>query len=256
MLGAIAGDIIGSPYEFAPNKNMDFPLFCAHSVFTDDTILTIAIADVLLNDLDIVDTLKKYSRKYPDGDYGGSYKRWVLSDSREPYNSWGNGSAMRTSPIGFFYNEESDVFRAAKTFAQVTHNHPEGIRGAQAVSLCIFLARQGVSKTDIRKEISKWFNYDLSKTIDEIRPNYFFDVSCQGSVPQSITAFLESDNYEDAVRKAISLGGDADTMACITGGIAEAFYGPIPKNIALETRKSLPIEFLKIIDKFYEIIQG
>jgi len=256
MLGAIAGDIIGSPYEFAPNKTMDFPLFCTNSVFTDDTILTIAIADVLINDLDIVDTLKKYSRKYPDGDYGGSYKRWVLSDSREPYNSWGNGSAMRTSPIGFFYHEKSYVFKAAKTFAQVTHNHPEGIRGAQAVSLCIFLARQGASKMDIRKEISKWFNYDLSKTIDEIRPNYFFDVSCQGSVPQSITAFLESDNYEDAVRKAISLGGDADTMACITGGIAEAFYGPIPENIALETRKRLPINFLKIIDKFYEIIQG
>ena len=187
-------------------------------MFTDDTILTTAIADVLLHDLDIIDTLKEYSRKYPDGGYGGSYKRWALSNSREPYNSWGNGSAMRTSPIGFFYHKESAVLEAAKTCAQVTHNHPEGISGAQATSLCIFLARQGASKNEIKKEISKLFSYDLSKTIDEIRPKYFFNVSSQGSVPQSITAFLESDNYEDAVRKAVSLGGDADTMACINGG--------------------------------------
>ena len=255
MIGAIAGDTIGSPYEFAPNKSMDFPLFCTHSMFTDDSVLTIAIADVLLHDLDLIDTLKEYSRKYPNAGYGGSYQRWALSDSREPYNSWGNGSAMRTSPIGFFYNKESDVLKAARMCAQVTHNHPEGVRGAQATSLSIYLARQGASKIDIRKEISKWFNYDLSKTINEIRPKYFFDVSCQGSVPQSIIAFLESDDYEDAVRKAVSLGGDADTMACITGGIAEAFYGPIPENIALETRKRLPDEFLKIIDEFYEVIK-
>jgi ADP-ribosylglycohydrolase len=254
VLGAIAGDIIGSPYEFAPNKSIDFPLFCTHSRFTDDTVLTIAIADVLLHGLNLVDTLKEYSRKYPDAGYGESYQRWVLSNSREPYNSWGNGSAMRTSPIGFFYNKESDVLNAARMCAQVTHNHPEGVRGAQATSLCIFLARHGVSKSDIRKEISKWFNYDLSKTINEIRPKYFFDVSCQGSVPQSIIAFLESGDYEDAVRKAVSLGGDADTMACITGGIAEAFHGPIPENIALETRKRLPENFLKVIDEFYEVI--
>ncbi|MCD6576687.1 MAG: ADP-ribosylglycohydrolase family protein [Anaerolineaceae bacterium] len=255
MLGAIAGDIIGSPYEFVPYKNTDFPLFCAHSKFTDDTVLTIAVADALLHNLDLIDTLKEYSRKYPDAGYGGSFKRWVFSDSRDPYNSWGNGSAMRTSPIGFFYNKEIDVLKAAKTYAQVTHNHPEGIRGAQATSLCIFLARHRISKSDIRKEISKWFNYDLSKTINEIRPNYYFDVSCQGSVPQSIIAFLESDDYEDAIRKAVSLGGDADTMACIAGGIAEAFYGPIPENIALEINQRLPDEFLKIIDEFYKAIK-
>jgi len=256
MLGAIAGDTIGSPYEFAPKKNVDFPLFCTLSAFTDDTVLTIAIADVLLHDLDIIDTLKEYSRKYPNAGYGESYQRWIFSDSREPYNSWGNGSAMRTSPIGFFYNNVSDVLKAARVCAQVTHNHPEGVRGAQATSLCIFLARHGLSKNNIRKEVSKWFNYDLSKTIKEIRPKYIFDVSCQGSVPQSIIAFLESDDYEDAVRKAVSLGGDADTMACITGGIAEAFYGPIPENIALETRKRLPDDFLKIIDEFYEVIRN
>ena len=254
MLGAVAGDIIGSPYEFAPNKNLDFPLFSPHSTFTDDTILTIAVADTLLHDLDLIDTLKKYTRKYPDRGYGGSYIRWAHSDSRDPYNSWGNGSAMRTSPIGFLYERESDVLKAARVCAQVTHNHPEGVRGAQAVSLCIFLAQNGAVKNDIRNEISKWFYYDLSKTIDEIRPKYFFDVSCQGSVPQSIIAFLESKDYEDSIRLAVSLGGDADTMACITGGISEAFYGQVPKDIVLETRKRLPDEFLQIIDQFYDAI--
>lgn len=255
MLGAIAGDTIGSPYEFIANKAMDFPLFSKRSRFTDDTVLTVAIADILLHGLDIIDTLKKYSTRYPGAGYGGSYQRWIYSDSRKPYNSWGNGSAMRTSPIGFFYKKEIDVLDTARRCAEVTHNHPEGIRGAQATSLCIFLARHGSSKMDIKNKISKWFNYDLNKTVDEIRPGYYFDVSCQGSVPQSITAFLESNDYEDAVRKAVSLGGDADTMACITGGIAEAFYGPIPEEIELETRKRLPDEFLKIIDQFYEVIQ-
>ena len=256
MLGAIAGDTIGSPYEFAPKKSMDFPLFNARSRFTDDTVLTIAIADVLLHDLDAVDTLKEYSKKYPDAGYGGSYQRWIYSNSREPYNSWGNGSAMRTSPIGFFFNKENEVMDAARKYAEVTHNHPEGIRGAQATSLCIFLAIHGASKNDIKNEISKCFNYDLSKTIKEIRPDYYFDVSCQGSVPQSLIAFLESEDYEDAIRKAISLGGDADTMACISGGIAESFYGPIPEEIALETKKRLPDEFLKVIDEFYDVISN
>ncbi|MDO9546222.1 MAG: ADP-ribosylglycohydrolase family protein [Pelolinea sp.] len=254
MLGAIAGDIIGSPYEFAPNKKMDFPLFSPYSTFTDDTILTVAVADTLLNDLDLVDTLKKYTLKYPDRNYGGSYKQWAHSDSRGPYNSWGNGSAMRTSPIGYLFDTENDVLQTARICAQVTHNHPEGVRGAQAVSLCIFLAHNGAKKDDIRNEITKWFNYDLSKTIDEIRPKYFFDVSCHGSVPQSIIAFLESKDYEDSIRLAVSLGGDADTMACITGGISEAFYGQVPEEIIIESKKRLPAEFLKIIDEFYNAI--
>ena len=254
MLGAIAGDIIGSPFEFAPNKTKDFPLFRVHSNYTDDTILTVAVADALLHNLDLIDTLKRYTRKYPDGGYGGSYKKWAFSDSRDPYNSWGNGSAMRTSAIGYLFNKESDVLKNAGYCAQVTHNHPEGIRGAQAVSLCIYLARIGASKNDIQKEISKWFNYDLEKTIDEIRPSYYFDVSCQGSVPQSIIAFLESKDFEDSIRLAVSLGGDSDTMGCITGGISEAFYNQIPNEIISDTRKRLPMEFLKIIDEFYETI--
>lgn len=254
MLGAIAGDIIGSPYEFAPYKGVDFPLFSSYSKFTDDTVLTIAIADIILHDLDPVRTIKEYSKKYPNRGYGGSFQRWVNSSSKRPYNSWGNGSAMRTSPVGFFFNSENKVCEAARKFAQITHNHPFGIKGAQATSLSIFLARQGESKEFIRNEITKWFNYDLTPTIKEIRPNYHFDVSCQGSVPQSIIAFLESEDYEDAIRKSISLGGDADTMACITGGIAEAFYGGVPNDIADEVRIKLPVEFIKIIDKFYDAI--
>lgn len=256
MLGAIAGDIIGSPHEFASTKYLDFPLFCPESTFTDDTVLTIAVADALLHDLDLIDTLKKYTQSYEGRGYGGSYSKWANSDSRNPYNSWGNGSAMRTSPIGFFYNNEKDVLNAARVFAQVTHNHPEGIRGAQAVSLCIFMARNEASKEEIREAITKWFNYNLSETIDEIRPKYFFDVSCQGSVPQSITAFLESKDYEDSIRIAVSLGGDADTMACISGGISEAFYGQIPNIILQETRKRLPDPFLKVIDEFYDAISA
>ncbi|MCD6356105.1 MAG: ADP-ribosylglycohydrolase family protein [Anaerolineaceae bacterium] len=255
MLGAIAGDIIGSPYEFAPYKKEDFPLFGPYSSFTDDSVLTIAIADVLLHGLNLIDTLKKYTKKYPHRGYGRSYKRWAFSDSREPYNSWGNGSAMRTSPVGFFYNTESEVLKAAKECAQVTHNHPFGIQGAQATSLAIYLARNGAEKDDIRREIERLFNYKLDASISEIRPLYCFDVSCQGSVPQSIIAFLESKNYEDALRKSISLGGDADTMACITGAIAEAFYGKVPENIISETRNRLPEDFLNIIDEFYKTIR-
>ena len=255
MFGAIAGDIIGSPYEFAPNKTKDFPLFRVYSNFTDDTTLTVAVADALIHDLDIIDTLKIYTRKYPDGGYGESYIKWAFSDSRETYNSWGNGSAMRTSTVGYLFDKESDVIKNARDCAQITHNHPEGIRGAQAVSLSIYMARNGASKSDIRREISKWFNYNLDKTIEEIRPNYYFDVSCQGSVPQSIIAFLESKDFEDSIRLVVSLGGDSDTMACITGGISEAFYNEIPDEIISETRKRLPDEFLTIIDEFYEIIK-
>jgi len=178
----------------------------------------------------------------------------VISDSLEPYNSWGNGSAMRTSPIGFLMNREVDVLRAARDYAEVTHNHAEGIRGAQATSFAIYLARQGASKEDIRTEITRWFGYDLSEKLDDIRPDYFFNESCQGSVPQAMIAFLESVDYEDAVRKAISLGGDADTLACITGGISEAFYGSVPTEIEQAVRQRLPQAFLKIIDEFYERI--
>jgi len=255
MLGAIAGDIIGSPYEFSPIKNTQFPLFSDQSTFTDDTVLTIAVADAAMHGLDPVDTLRTYFRRYPGRGYGGSFERWAQSETRAPYNSWGNGSAMRTNSIGWLFNSKTDVLHHARTFAEVTHNHAEGIRGAQATALAIFLARNGESKAHIRREIAHWFRYNLSETIDDIRGEYIFDVSCQGSVPQSILCFLESDSYEQAIRLAVSLGGDADTMACIAGGIAEAFYGFVPEYIAQETRARLPEEFLSVMSDFYNQIQ-
>ncbi|MCJ7518675.1 MAG: ADP-ribosylglycohydrolase family protein [Anaerolineaceae bacterium] len=256
MIGAIAGDIIGSVYEFANFKEYDFPLFSKESFFTDDTVLTVAVADALIHKLDIAKTLKAYALKYPNRGYGNTFYEWIHSTSLTPYNSWGNGSAMRTSSIGFFFNNETDVLKAAREFAEVTHNHPEGIKGAQATAYAIYLARQGCSKEEIKNDITQWFHYDLSRTLDEIRPDYVFDVSCQGSVPPAIIAFLESENFEDAVRKAVSLGGDADTLGCIAGSIAEAYYGQVPEEIAVETMKRLPEEFRKIIDKFYMMLGG
>jgi len=179
----------------------------------------------------------------------------MMSDSLEPYNSWGNGAAMRTGPVGFLLDNEVDVLAAARDIAQATHNHPEGIRGAQAVAFAIFLARQGADRETLRAEITRWFGYDLSATVDEIRPGYRFDESCQGTVPPALIAFLESTDFEDAIRKAISLGGDADTLACITGSVAEAFYGSVPDAIAWEARKRLPPEFLELIDKFYLMLE-
>jgi ADP-ribosylglycohydrolase len=194
--------------------------------------------------------LKKFAEKYHNLPYGSGFRRWVKSWDNKPYNSFGNGSAMRVSPVGFAYDSVEDVLHQAKRTAEVTHNHPEGIKGAQATALAIYLARIGESKDTIRKEITDRFFYDLNRTVDEIRPDYSFDVTCQGSVPESIIAFLDSSSWEDAVKKSISLGGDADTMACITGGIAQAFYKKIPENIAKDIRNKLPRDLLEILDKF------
>ncbi len=252
MLGAIAGDIIGSVFENDPIKSTAFPLFSKYSHFTDDSVLTIAIAHSVLNQLDYVSSLKNFARKYPNAGYGLSFYRWMQSSDIQPYNSWGNGSAMRVSPVGFAFKNEETVVREAQKSAAVTHNHTEGIKGAQATALAIHLARHGADKTLIRQTITERFGYDLKRTLDEIRPTYDFDVSCQGSVPESLLAFLESSDYEDAVRRAISLGGDTDTMACIAGGIAQAFYRKIPSTIVAEVRIRLPKEFLEIIDEFNE----
>ena len=251
MFGAIAGDIIGSPYKYLGYKGLDFPLFAENSHFTDDTVLTVAVADALLHNLDFAKTLKAYGRRYPDAGYGGSFYKWMLSDNPEPYKSWGNGCAMRTGPIGFFCKDEASVLQTARQCSQVTHNHNEGIKGAQAVSFGIFLARHGRSKEDIRREISKWFGYNLNRPLDAIRPCYRFDISCQGTIPPAFISFFESHDHESAVRNAISLGGDADTLACIAGSLAEAFYKHIPEPIIEETRQRLPHEFLDIIDEFY-----
>ena len=250
MLGAIAGDIIGSVFENQPIKTTDFPLFSPLSRFTDDTVLTVAVAYSILRDLDYTPSLKKFGRKYPGAGYGGTFYQWLHTAVSAPYNSWGNGSAMRVSPVGFAFNSISDVLNEAEKSASVTHNHPEGIKGAQATALAIYLARKSEAKDAIRDEISNRFGYDLNRTLDGIRPEYTFDVSCQGSVPESIIAFLESENYEDAIRKGISLGGDSDTIACITGGIAQAYYGDVPIDIIKDTESRLPEEFMEIIKEF------
>ena len=250
MIGAIAGDMIGSPYEGFPKKSKDFvPLV---SRFTDDTVLTVAVASAILNGTDYADTIKEFALRYPRAGYGGAFRKWMRAWENIPYNSWGNGSAMRVSPVGFAFGTEAEVLDHAKRTAEVTHNHPEGIKGAQATALAIFMARQGAAKEDIRKEITARFEYDLDRTVDEIRPGYSFDVSCMGSVPESIISFLDSDSFMDAIRNAISLGGDADTMACIAGGIAQAFYKEIPENVVSDVMEKLTPDLREVVDRFNE----
>ncbi len=250
MLGAIAGDIIGSVYEAAPIKRTDFPLFSHRSHFTDDTVMSVAVASAILNNADYAASLRLFGRRYPDAGYGGRFFSWLFDDSAGPYQSWGNGAAMRVSPVGFAFDTEEAVLREAHSSAAVSHNHAEGIKGAQATALAIFLARMGESKDSIRHRISTLFGYDLDRALHAIRPTYRFDVSCQGSVPEAIIAFLESEDFEDAVRKAVSLGGDSDTQACIAGAIAQAFYRCIPEHIVVHVRASLPETLLSVVDDF------
>lgn len=231
MIGALAGDIVGSIYEWNNIKTKSFPLFSPRCFFTDDSVLTIALADAILHDLDYAKTMKAYYRRYPDADYGGRFRSWATSDRSQPYNSWGNGAAMRISPVGYAYDTLEEVLAHAQKYTEITHNHPEGIKGAQATAASIWLGRMGEPKAKIKRYIEGTFGYDLSLTCDQIRPTYTFDESCQGTVPQAIIAFLESVDFEDALRNAISLGGDSDTLACITGGIAQAFYGGVPADI-------------------------
>ena len=250
MLGAVAGDIIGSVYERHPIKTMDFPLFQGGSRFTDDTVLTVATAFSILEKRGYAQSFRAFGRRYPGAGYGGGFSRWLWDSDCKPYYSWGNGAAMRVSPVGFAFESLEEVLREARKTAEVSHDHPEGIKGAQAAALAVFLARTGAARQTIREEISARFGYDLSRTTDQIRPAYRFDVSCQGTTPEAIIAFLESTDYEDAVRRAVSLGGDSDTLACIAGGIAQAFYGEVPEPIAQEAKRRLPEEFLDIIDRF------
>lgn len=252
MLGAIAGDVIGSPYEHAPIRSKDFPLFNRYSTFTDDTVLSLAVADSLLNSLPYTTTFRDYFQRYPNAGYGGRFRRWARSPLPKPYGSHGNGSAMRVSPIAWFYDDYDRVQEEALYSAEVTHNHPEGIKGAQAVAAAIYLARTGTSKPAIRAHIEDRFGYDLSATLDDIRPGYTFQVSCQESVPQAIIAFLESTDFEDAVRNAVSLGGDSDTQACIAGAIAEAHYGGVPEAIAEQASVRLDERLREVCRAFSE----
>lgn len=253
MLGAVAGDVIGSIFEITNWKTSKFqPLFQTGTRYTDDSVLTLATADKLLYGGTYTDIYQVYGRRHPYAGYGGAFQQWINKDSPRPYNSWGNGSGMRISPVGWVMESVEAVLAEAKRSAEVTHSHSEGIKGAQSIALSIFLARKGFSKEEIKAEIENRFEYDLNRTLDDIRPKYYFDVSCQGSVPESIIAFLESVDFESAVRLAISIGGDSDTIACMAGSIAQAFYGEIPEFITKIVRQKLEPSMLSVLDEFCE----
>ena len=257
LMGAVLGDIAGSIYEFAPHKSTEIDLRNSSMDYTDDTIMTVAVADWILHDKKhtkegLVTLLRQWGQKYPHpkGAYGGMFSQWLRADNPIPYNSWGNGSAMRVSAVGFAFSTLEETLEVAKTCAEVTHNHPEGIKGAQATAAAIFMARTGNTKEEIRRYISETFDCDLGRTCDDIRPTYQFDGSCQGTVPESIIAFLDSKDYEDALRLCISLGGDADTMGAITGAIAGAYYNRIPYALYKFGMDKLPDDIKKTVLDF------
>ena len=250
IIGAIIGDVMGSVYEFDNIRTTEFDMFHPNCDFTDDTVLTIAVADCVLHNKDLAKTIWEYGRAYPNRGYGGRFYDWLQQDQPQPYGSFGNGSAMRVSAVGFAYDDMETVLEVAKQTAVVTHNHPEGVKGAQATAAAIFMARQGITKQEMKDFLSQQFNYDLDFTLDAIRPTYEFDETCQGTVPQAIVAFLESIDFEHAIRLAISIGGDSDTIACITGGIAAAYYKQIPVAMIEFALKKLPAEFIEIINEF------
>ena len=260
MYGAILGDIIGSPYEFDQgNKSKDFPLFSENSGFTDDTVMTIAVAKAFLDARGainpdrirrcLIKEMQHYGQQYPYAGYGGMFCHWLQVKDPQPYGSYGNGSAMRVSSVAWLYDDLDTVRRMARLSAEVTHNHPEGIKGAEATAAAIFLARTGSSKNEIKAYMEAQFHYDLSRTCDEIRPHYHHVESCQETVPEAITAFLEGGSFEDVIRTAVSLGGDCDTLTCIAGSIAEGFYG-VPDELKQECRNRLPRRLLEVLQKF------
>lgn len=254
IIGAIIGDIVGSFYEFYNCKSTKIALFNSGTTFTDDTVMTIAVADWLLSGVPLQNTMSDWGQEYSNRGYGGMFYEWLFySKNKEPYNSFGNGAGMRVSPCGYYANSLEETFELAKQSAEVTHNHPEGIKGAQAIASAIFLARQQKSKDEIREYIEKTFGYDLHRTCDEIRPVYQFDETCQGSCPEAIIAFLDSHDYESAICLAISLGGDSDTIACMTGGIAAAYYGIPSWIVKYVVSEYLPQNMLDIIENFDEL---
>ena len=263
MLGAIAGDMIGAPYEFDKSpKVKEFPLFQNGTEFTDDSVMTVAVAEALLESgmdaeeirKNLIASMKKWGKAYPDAGYGARFLFWVLSREAEPYGSWGNGSAMRVSPAGWLYDTLEKTEEIAGLTAEVTHNHPEGIKGAQATAACIYLARTGHSKEEIKDYAVRRFGYDLSRTIDEIRPGYHHVESCQETVPEAITAFLEGEDFEDVIRTAVSLGGDCDTLTCIAGGIAQAYYG-MPEEIRKEVLDRIDEPMKDVLFRFENTVR-
>jgi ADP-ribosylglycohydrolase len=252
MFGAIVGDIVGSAHEFSAPKTTDFELFVPGSRFTDDTVLTMATAKVLLHGPDYAEAYRDFGTRYPDRIYGVRFIRWLDDPEMGPYNSWGNGSAMRVSPVGFAAGSEAEALDGARRSAEVTHNHPEGIKGAQATALAVYLARNGAGKEELRRRIQERFGYDLDRTVDAVRPGYAFNESCQGTVPEAVLCVLDSRDFEHCLRLAVSLGGDADTLACIAGGIAHAHYGEVPATLRKQAEARLPGEFLDLIAEFEE----
>ena len=265
MYGAILGDIIGSPYEWNKTYTKNFPMFSKNSHFTDDTVMTIAVAEALIlvgkvsEEIDVFNataqSMRTWGNRTNNSGYGSAFSEWLRSSNPHPYKSYGNGSAMRVSAVGWLYDDIYHTREVARWTAEVTHNHSEGIKGAESVAAAIYLARNGQSKAEIKEYIEREFSYNLSRTVEGIRKNYQFEASCQKSVPESIIAFLKSEDFESAIINAIWLGGDADTQATIAGSIAEAFYG-IPENLVTECRKRLPNEMCEVIDKFYKLIGG
>ena len=259
MYGAILGDMIGAPYEFdRSDKTKDFPLFCRYSHFTDDSVMTVAVADALIATLgksdekikaELIKSMQAWGHRYPNAGYGNMFYYWLRKKDPKPYNSYGNGSAMRVSSAGWLYDTLEETRHTARLTAKVSHNHPEGIKGAEATASAIFLARNGKNKNEIRDYIINEFGYDLSRTCDEIRPAYRHIETCQQTVPEAITAFLEGNDFEDVIRTAVSLGGDCDTLTCIAGGIAEAFYG-VPDALKKECVKRLPTDMTMVLRKF------
>lgn len=258
MLGAIVGDMIGSKYEFDNVKTTDFDLFPHGCRFTDDTVMTLAVARWLMEDAShspemLVACMQQLGRRYPSAGYGGNFRRWLFRKDPLPYNSWGNGSGMRVSPVGLYADTLDEALQLARISAEVTHNHPEGIKGAQAVAAGMFLCREGKTKDEIREYVETTFGYDLSRSIADIRPGYSFDVSCQGSVPEAITAFLEGNTFEEVVRLAVSLGGDSDTIACMAGAIASCRY-PISLDVVGKCDDLLTNELRGIKDDFLRMV--
>ena len=260
MIGAILGDIIGSPYEFnRGSKTKEFPLFSGDSEFTDDTVMTVAVAEAFLDvqageDEDtvrrrVIDRMQYWGRRYPYAGYGARFIGWLVSSDSQPYNSWGNGSAMRVSAAAWLFRDLETVRKMARLSAEVTHNHPEGIKGAEATASAIFLARTGSTKEEIRSFVEENFGYDLSRSCNQIRPGYRHVESCQETVPEAITAFLEGNSFEDVIRTAVSLGGDCDTLTCIAGSMAEGFYG-VPEELKAECRRRLPDDLRAVLERF------
>ena len=266
MYGAILGDIIGSPFEFdRGDKTKDFKLFSRRSHFTDDSVMTLAVCEALLKvgqdvtvkeiEDAVISSMQSWGRRYPHAGYGGYFRRWLTSRHPEPYNSYGNGSAMRVSAVGWLYDSLEKTRTVAKATTNVTHNHPEGIKGAEATASAIFMARNGSSKEEIKKYIENEFHYDLNRTLNEIRPGYHMDETCQKTIPEAIIAFLEAKDFEDAIRNAVSLGGDTDTLGAITGSIAEAYYG-IPEWLITECRKRINKDMRIVLDDFNDVLSN